>query len=509
MTDHSDTADSESGPGSRKMPQAGSTWSLGRLLKWGVIAVVVVALPATAVLVASGSPDTATLGPLLTHPISRGDLVVSVTEQGTLESSSNTEIKCRVKGGSTVLWVIETGSEVQPGDELVRLDTSTIEETINQQEIAYQKALGTLATSRTAVSIATIMINEYENGTFRAELKTLQKDQAIAQANLRSARNLLGHTQKMYRKGYSSALDVESHQFLVEQAQLELEVKQTEIDVLENYTKARQLEELKSTKQAAEALLASDQAALELEERRLNKAKEQRELCVIKAPSSGIVIHPSAQQWRDQPDIVEGATVREDQILLLIPDLGKMQVKVGVHEAKIDRVKKDMKAKLHLLDTVQDGTVDTIASVTKPTGWWNGNVVEYDTIVKLAPEHGLSLKPGMTSEVDLIIAEYHDVLTVPVAAVLELADGYACWVETPDGPQRRTLDLGDTNDQFIVVNAGLNAGDEVILNPRDTVEEAREESLKPVAAEEGQSEDEELNSSKDGQQNARDTASAR
>jgi HlyD family secretion protein len=509
MTDHSAIADSETEPGSRKVPQAGSTWLLGRVLKWGVIAAVVVALPATAVLIASGSPDASTLGPLLTHPIARGDLVVSVTEQGTLESSSNTEIKCRVKGGSTVLWVIETGSEVQPGDELVRLDTSTIEETINQQEIAYQKALGALAQSKTAVSIATIAINEYENGTFRAELKTLQKDQAIAQANLRAAKNLLGHTQKMYRKGYSSALDVESNEFLVKQAQLELEVKQTEIDVLENYTKARQLEELKSTKQAAEALYASDQAALELEERRLNKAKEQRELCVIKAPSSGIVIHPSAQQWRDQPDIVEGATVREDQILLLIPDLTKMQVKVGVHEAKIDRVKKDMKAKLHLLGTIQDGTVDTIASVTKPTGWWNGNVVEYDTIVKLAPDHGLSLKPGMTSEVELIIAEYHDVVTVPVAAVLQLADGYCCWVQTPGGPQRRTLDLGDTNDQFIVVNSGLDVGDEVILNPRDTVEEAREESLKPAASDDGPSGEEEQNSDKEGQQKERDATAAR
>ncbi|MCR9294129.1 MAG: PH domain-containing protein, partial [bacterium] len=47
---------------------------------------------------------------LLTHRVTKGGLAVVVTEQGTLESSSNLEIKCKVKGGSTVLWVIETGT---------------------------------------------------------------------------------------------------------------------------------------------------------------------------------------------------------------------------------------------------------------------------------------------------------------------------------------------------------------------------------------------------------------
>ena len=52
---------------------------------------------------------------MLTHTITRGDLIVTVTEQGTLESSDNTEIKCKVRGESTVIWVIEGGTEVQAG----------------------------------------------------------------------------------------------------------------------------------------------------------------------------------------------------------------------------------------------------------------------------------------------------------------------------------------------------------------------------------------------------------
>ncbi len=89
-------------------------------------------------------------GPKLTHTIRRGDLAVTVTENGTVESSNNKEIKCLVKGGSTVLWVIETGTMVKPGDELVKLDTSTIEENITRQTIAVERAIANqiIATSR-------------------------------------------------------------------------------------------------------------------------------------------------------------------------------------------------------------------------------------------------------------------------------------------------------------------------------------------------------------------------
>ena len=55
---------------------------------------------------------------------------------------------------------------------------------------------------------------------------------------------------------------------------------------------------------------------------------------IIKADASGMVIHPSAAEWKTAPDIEQGANVREDQTLLVIPDLEKMQVKVGIHESK-------------------------------------------------------------------------------------------------------------------------------------------------------------------------------
>ena len=420
-------------------------------------------------------------GPKLTHTIARSNLSVTVTEQGTLESSNNTEIKCRVRGTSTVLWVIETGTEVEEGDELIKLDPSTIEDRINTQEIAYQRARATHTNSKTAVAVAKIAIKEYQEGTYVSQMKALQKDLAISKSNLRTAENFLKHSQRMFKKGYASELEMESNRFTLEQATLELELKETEIKVLKEFTQAKQLEELNSTLESAEATLESDTAALSLEKARLDREKDQLKNCIITAPSAGMVIYPSAAEWKETPDVEEGATVRQDQVLLLIPDVNSMQVKVGIHESKVDRLTVGMPARVTMLDQVIDGKVKEIATVTKPAGWWTGNVVKYDTIVELKPEEGITLKPGMSVEVEIMLDSYRDELTIPVGAVVEHESMHYCWVKTSDGFQRRKLDLGDTNDQFMVVKGGVKSGDEVVINPRAHVKEAQEEALKPIA----------------------------
>ena len=105
-------------------------------------------------------------------------------------------------------------------------------------------------------------------------------------------------------------------------------------------------------------------------------------------------------------------------------------------------------------------------------------MVKYDTIIELPSVEGL--KPGMSAEVEVIMDRHEDVLTIPVAAVVETAEGDFCWVKTAEGAKRRSLQLGDTDDSFIVVKAGLKEGDEVVLNPLAFIEEAQAEVLKPL-----------------------------
>jgi multidrug efflux pump subunit AcrA (membrane-fusion protein) len=425
---------------------------------------------------------------LLTHTIARSDLAVNVVEQGTLESSNNREIKCKVKGGSTVLSVVESGAIVQPGDVLVRLDTSTIEDNINLQKIACETALANKTTAESEVGIARIGVTEYLDGTFRSEQATKQKDLVIAESNLKSAMNMRDFARRMFRKGFTSDLDLESKEDAVKHAELEVQVKQTDLEVLEKYTRAKMVEELQNKLKAAEGRLAACTAAVNLEQARLDRVEQQLKNCVICAEVGGMVIHPTLAEWRDEPEIEEGATVREDQVLLIMPDLKQMQVKVGIHESKVERVKPGMPARIRFLDRSIDGEVLSIATVTKPTGWWTGNLVKYDTIVKLPPQEGL--KPGMSVAVEIFLARHRDVLTIPVAAVLEDEGEFWCWVATDGRPARHKLTLGDTNDQFVVVEAGVEEGDQVVLNPLDFIDEAQRAALNAPADAESQQADE-------------------
>jgi len=450
----------------------------GRWWKLGLLAIGVVAVVGSGAALIPGAISSRETGPKLTHTITRGDLVVSVTEQGTLESSNNTEIKCKVRGWSLVTWVIEGGTEVEAGDELVRLDTKRIEDAVSLHTTDAYTAEATLAQSEADVARAEVAIDAYLEGTYRSQSKSLQRRLAIAERNLRTARKMLDQSEKLFNLGYVTELEVQGNEFTVERAQKELDVVKTEIYVLEEYTKNMELVRLNGDLTAAKSKREADKAGLELDAGRRDLAKKELEQCVIKAPRSGLVIYPSTAEWKDTPDIAKGVNVRKDQTLLLMPDLSTMQVKVGIHESIIGRIKPGMTARITLPDKKLEGEVSSVASVARPAGWWTGNVVKYDTIIKLPSVEGL--KPGMSAEVEVLIDRHEDVLTIPVAAVLETAEGDFCWVKTAEGAERRSLVLGDTDDSFLIVEAGVKEGDEVVLNPLAFIEEAQTEVLRPL-----------------------------
>jgi multidrug efflux pump subunit AcrA (membrane-fusion protein) len=408
----------------------------------------------------------------LTHKVSRGDLSVVVTENGAVESSNNKEIKCMVKGGSTVLWVIETGTLVKPGEELVKLDQSQIEDKILQQKIVYENAMANTITAESDVAVAQTSITEYIEGTYQAEKSKIEKEIFEAEQALRKAELAVQSALRLTAKGVVKNLQLEGEQFAVDSARKDLELKKTKLDSLEKYNKVKSLQELQSKLRASEAKLASYQASLSLEKARLEREKKQLENCVIRAETEGMVIFPSMAAWKDTPDITEGAVVREQQTLLMIPDFTQMQVKVGIHESKVDRLKVGMKAKVQLQELILEGEVSEIAEVTRPAGWWTGNLVKYDTIIKL-PQHP-GLKPGMSAVVDIVLADHKDVLTVPVAAIIEGSGGLFCWVQTPEGARKRVVRVGDTNDQYSIILDGLSESDEVVLNPLAYIDEAQE-----------------------------------
>lgn len=441
--------------------------SRGRGWKGGLFALGVIGALAFAAVLITGSMSSPEDGPKLTHTITRGNLIVSVTEQGTLESAENTEIKCKVRGQSTVLWVVESGTTVQTGDVLVRLDTSFIEEQINERTKYAHWSRSAAERSKANVVRAELAVSEYEQGRYVSELLTLEKELTVAESKLRSTTNMLAHAQLMLGIEYVNESDVEEKDFAFQQAVLDLKLKKTQLDVLTRFTKEEELETLKGNLTADKANHKANAERATADASRRDRALEEFQYCVVKAEHDGLVIHPDVAQWETAP-IAEGARVHKDRVMLLMPDLAQMQVKVGIHESVLKRMKPGLSAKVTLPEKTLQGTVKSVASITKPAGWWTGNEVRYDTIVQLPSVDGL--RPGMSAEVEVLIARHENVLMIPVAAIVETEAGSSCWVKTRQGTARRTLELGDSNDVFTVVKAGLTEGDEVVLNPPTSLE---------------------------------------
>ena len=418
-----------------------------------------------------------------TAEATRRDLLVTITEDGDVESASNVEIKCRVAGGSSILWIVDDGSQVKKGDKLVELDSSSLEDQIDTQRIAFEQARTLMLQSEKSWAVAKIAVTEYLEGTFKQLLLDADALITIASENLRTAKNSLNQTEKMFRQGFVSSLDFEGAKFAVERCELELGSAQTARDVLVNFTKEKTLEELRSLRDNAEAQWKSDTTSYELEESRLRRLQEQLSNCTIPAPQDGMVVYANERSRRDPTiSIEEGAVLREQQVILRLPDLTQMQVRVTVHESKVDQVRPGMRARIRILDRETTGVVTTIANQPEPSNPFEGNAKEYTTLVKLAQEDSNSFRPGMTAEVEILVAHETNVVTLPVRAVVEQQGSFYAWVETDQGPERRLLLIGLTNDEVVEIKDGVLEGERVVLNPRPFLKGSRERSGKGSVA---------------------------
>lgn len=416
------------------------------------------------------------------YEVRRETLRVTVTEDGNLESAENTEVKCEIPGGSTILWIIDEGETVTAGEKLVELDQAAIEDARDQQKGAFDEATAAEVQAEQNVKAAEIAIKEYRDGIFKQEEQIAKANIEIAKENEATAQNLLDHSKKMLRKGFATPLQVRSDEFAVTRSGLELSAANIALSVLQDFTKTKMMTELQATADAAAALQKSKVAALVLEQKKLDRLEKKFEKAVIYAPKDGMVIYANERSRYSSVTIELHSAVKEGQSIIRLPVLKNMNAKVLVNESKIELLKTDAKANLKIGDRTFSGTVTAIANQPE-RGSWGSDIKEYAATVSIDGD-AAGLKPGMTAEVEILIDVFENALTVPVSAVVEQRGKYFCWVKMPSGPERRPLVVLGTNDRKMAISDGVKKGDEVILNPRATVPEAREEEKK-----EGEEED--------------------
>jgi multidrug efflux pump subunit AcrA (membrane-fusion protein) len=146
-----------------------------------------------------------------------------------------------------------------------------------------------------------------------------------------------------------------------------------------------------------------------------------------------------------------------------------MKVKVKIHESVIKKIQPGQSATLQV-DALPNvplvATVKTVGTLANSEGW-RQTVKEYlveADIDDLPTSAGL--KPGMTAEVKIHVQTIKDTLMVPVQAVTEFEGKPVCYVKSGRSTERRSVEVGEANDQYIQILSGVSEGEEIALDAR-------------------------------------------
>lgn len=113
------------------------------------------------------------------------------------------------------------------------------------------------------------------------------------------------------------------------------------------------------------------------------------------------------------------------------------------------------------------GTVSKIGTVGQNDGYWGSRIKAYETHITLdeVPSDA-GLKPGMSAEVKILVRKVPGALLVPVGAVAEVDGQKVVYVPRGRGVERREVQTGEENEQFVQILDGLADGEPVALDAR-------------------------------------------
>jgi HlyD family secretion protein len=161
---------------------------------------------------------------------------------------------------------------------------------------------------------------------------------------------------------------------------------------------------------AATTTYESDKASLQQAEAALEQAEVNLRYAAIRAPISGVVISRNVDVGQ-----TVAASLQAPTLFTIANDLRKMQVQADVDEADIGNVRAGQSVTFRVdafPNRIYEGSVTQVRLAPVVTE----NVVMYTVIISVANKD-LSLMPGMTATVSVLVARRENVLRVPIQAV--------------------------------------------------------------------------------------------
>ncbi|RJQ14403.1 MAG: efflux RND transporter periplasmic adaptor subunit [Nitrospiraceae bacterium] len=220
----------------------------------------------------------------------------------------------------------------------------------------------------------------------------------------------------------------------------------------------------------AKAQVAQTEAALRIAETNLRYTR-------ILSPVDGIVVSRNVDVGQ-----TVAASFQTPTLFTIAEDLTKMQIDTNVDEADIGRVLSGQDVEFSV-DAHPDITFRGTVSQIRNAPITVQNVVTYDVVIKVDnPE--FKLKPGMTTNVSIVLSIKNDVLKIPNAALrFSPADkdknrtrqkGKGVWIMEGKELKREPVTVGVSDGNYTeLVSGGIKEGQEVIIESLSKPKEVR------------------------------------
>ena len=455
----------------------------------GVATAVVLGVGVPGVKRTVGNLFASTKAEVITAVVHPGKLSVIVKEKGNLESAANKDVLCEVEGGTTIIMIKPEGTPVKAGDVVAELDSAALKDSLTNQKITTQQAEASYKQAKLVREVAEYAVKEYMEGIYKQDLATYKGQIALAQSDQERAIDRLKWSTDMKKKGYVSIATNMADELTKQQADFDLEQATTQLKVLQDYTYQKQVKSLKSDVEKATADELSKQSSWELERTKERKLERQIDRCSLKAPGDGIVVYandPGRMGGQQSVQIEEGASVRERQKIFSLPDTTKMRVNTKVHESMVDRIKVGRPALIRVdaqANEVLQGTVASVAPMADANSAFASDIKVYTTFIALQGDTTrLNLRPGMTAQVEILVEDLPDVLSVPVQSILQFKNKDWVFVKEGDSFVKTEIVAGTSNDNHVEVKKGLKDGDQVAMTPSLLLTEDERREAYSIAA---------------------------
>ena len=256
-------------------------------------------------------------------------------------------------------------------------------------------------------------------------------------------------------------------QAIIQQAKLDLERAQRDLNQLET--------KLKLTKEKAIAQIEEINASYRQQEIKLNRLLELQFKMTITAPKPGMVIY--ARDWDGKKQA--GSQVSAwDPVIAELPDLSEMITKAYINEVDISKVMPGQEAKI-TIDAFPgkefSGMVLTKANIGEQVRNFDTKV--FEVIVLLSSIDSL-LRPAMTTGISILVDSIPSTIQVPLEAI-QMDSVSFVYRKTKGSITKQEVVTGPANDISISIAAGLQLGDQVILNTPQNAEELTFVYLEP------------------------------